>query len=499
MADLIQTNFSFKDDKYPETVRQKIAGVLCLEDINALKINDARPEEGLYLVGPNDNVSYDDYGWLRGIVVDINSEKVVCESYGYIPSVVTDVLKLNDDKSLTLIDINGNKHHVEKDSWVIEQHHDAVTVRVFKHKGKVYYSTMSRLDFTRSKWGWMDGKESKMFGDMWSELNGPKAEELFQSSDSSPFVYLFLLAHPDILNVYRGNIKEGYIGYIGYKNMSSDNLCVLLEKNEFMWSCGWSQGLIEQGKKHFMPKPLTLDETNQYLRFGAYRTWADDLVDPRLKTGESVVVYTPDGIIHVRSHAYDWRTQIRQENPNLGMQFYALQHDLKLADKDFLNKYPTLQVYHINSIITTLSKDNLTVWPNTTYLDPLTHISEPEGKMYQIWASMLMAVPIHMQKIVSKYLDNHIADKEELLNYIYNIHISGRYIDPQSERRLLKLVQEARNIAQERTENENDDDKFDKMVKIQIKILLNKEYPNSLYRLIRDMNKTKKYEAKFNN
>ena len=556
MADLISINLPLKN--YPDTVHQKIATILNVDTSN-INVVDSRPDQGLYLLAPDLTADLDIYGWIRGVVVDIEVGKIICQSYGYIPLVESDVVPLTsvfnqeskDDKSLTFKDTNNNVHHLLPDTWSIEQHHEGFTLRVFKHKGIVYFSTMSKLDFSKSKWG-----TSKLFSEIYSSLNGPKAEDIFPyPGDYSPFVHIFLVCHPDILNVYHGvfgpfypslpppnrgmmtdlqpeeesertvtpDLTVSYPGYIVYSGVKTmfyqSNNPYSTNVDWVLWNPSaiqWPTITLHNTMSSIRSGAVDVHNANIHLRYGAYLPWNDVGTDMRLGTGESLIIRhtTPHGttLYHVRSPAYAWRALIRNENTNLILQFYylitdSLEQPRGLSMTEFLKKYPSFEKYDINSVISALEKTPLILWPTLTpsltpissilgsstiplplplpQNDPLSLIKTQDDRLYQVWAALIMSVPLHHQLMIAKLLPTFYENKGKVIRYIIETSLSGRQFDIEKEKRLWQLIKESRNLTTLRGDFDN-----------QVKMLVDKEYGDSLYRLVRDMNKAKMLEQK---
>ena len=69
---------------------------------------------------------------------------------------------------------------------------DAVNLRVYKHKGKIYASTRRRIDSGLSKWGNMP-----TFGDLLTQ-HFPNLDVLFPTEKEQDYIYFFLLIDPHL-------------------------------------------------------------------------------------------------------------------------------------------------------------------------------------------------------------------------------------------------------------------------------------------------------------
>ncbi|MEK7070367.1 MAG: hypothetical protein AAB966_01025, partial [Patescibacteria group bacterium] len=98
-------------------------------------------------------------------------------------------------------------------SGTIIKYREGTTIRVFRTNGKTYFSTYRRLRMTKSKWC-----DSQFFDKIYSSLDGPKEEELFDlTKPDSPWTHYFLLHTPELLLTSREELLKGYIMYYGFR------------------------------------------------------------------------------------------------------------------------------------------------------------------------------------------------------------------------------------------------------------------------------------------
>src|SRR5947209_13190860 len=205
-----------EDNKEIE-LKREISQILHVDISDSWIIAASQPDKNLYLVHYQDDADMTIYGHLRGIVIDLKTRTVVCDSFGYNPAVVVTKFTKRIDGNYHLQDVDGNNHIVNPTSAEIKISFEGVIVRFFKHDGIVYRSTHRRLNMVNSRWG-----NSKLFSEIYKELNGPNDDVLFRNEfANSPYCHFFMMVHPDLLIVTKQKIGRGYIGYLGNHQMYS--------------------------------------------------------------------------------------------------------------------------------------------------------------------------------------------------------------------------------------------------------------------------------------
>ena len=195
-------------------IRDIISEVLIIENNEHWNICDSIPSEGLYLVHYTNSANLSKYGWIKGIVIDIFNKVIVCSSFGHVKTIVSNKIEESNEK-IIITDTLGNKKYYPKNKIKINIGFEGTLIRVFKHNGNVYHSSHHKLSVNNSKWG-----NSITFKKMYEILGGPSNDELFnKDSIYSPYCYMFILVHPEIINVTKQDIGNGYIVYLGAKKM----------------------------------------------------------------------------------------------------------------------------------------------------------------------------------------------------------------------------------------------------------------------------------------
>lgn len=530
-----------------DDTRRIISSVLGVENSAAWDIISSDPEHNLYMVHHKPEANLAEHGQVRGVVVDTLAKTVVARSYGYTPTIVSDqVLLQPGDGNIHLIDELGLEHTVDPARALFKIGFEGTLINVFKHDGIVYRSTRKRLDPARSRWG-----NSKTFMDMYWSLGGPSDEVLFDPATKySPYCHIFIVVHPDVLVVSKDNIGDGYLVYLGpkqmwsleydfcpYKQVKKDgSLFPGITQEQFDQdprpNAGWidpdihvpetvsNMGDDVTYKSHaiYSPQNLSIEEVNKHLQFGFYKPFdGADRLDRRMLPGEFVIVHQLDetgattGLLRVESTSYSWRAGMRDNDPNLRHRFTQLvpgsylQYDTPEGKDRYNTLYPTFEPFDEESIKSQISKRGpYVVWPqDVPYYDP-EYLNTKESRMYNIWLAFLNSVPLHSQKEVSEYLSWLYTKRGELIGWLRMLETRGHLDSSEYSRRVLDIIGAARNFAQKRAETGKDSThggqrlSIKDMVRENIRNLIMKEEGTSLYRLITEMARWKKDQDQSN-
>ena len=477
-----------------DDTRRIISKVVGIENSAAWEVVSSEPEDSLYVVHHKPEANLADYGQIRGLVVDTKAETIVCKSYGYTPTVQTDSITIQPgDGKIHLIDELGTEHYLDPSDIRITAGFEGTLISIFKHNGKIYRTTRKRLDPSRSRWG-----NSKTFMEMYWDLGGPKDEDLFDPNvDYSPFCHTFILVHPDVLIVSKENVGKGYLVYLGAQQMWSTD------------PSPYPGAVVETEPKKiegvFTPPDLSLADTNKHLKFGFYDLFEGyEQLDVRMMPGEFVIVHKNDGtMLRVESTPYSWRSEMRDNDPNLLHRFFQLingsylRYDTAEGKARYNKLYPIFTPYDSNSIKAQLENGPYVVWPQSNQLDP-DYLMTKRDRMYNIWIAFLNSVPLHRQKEVGGYLDYLYKKRGELIGWLRTLenrdHLDSTSFSP----RALNIIETTRKFAQKNATNGRDRTKDGKklsvkdMTRSNIKNFIGKEKGDSLYRLIREMDRYKK-------
>jgi hypothetical protein len=442
-----------------DIVAQVIGKPVALEDWDIIDSVNIGVGEDLVLAHYTDECDdLENYGKVRGVVVDIKRKFIACKSFGYSPIATTNHLSLSPDGSLSVIDNDNNKHMFPAGQFTVRRGYEGVIIRVFKHGGKVYSSTFRRLNIAKSRWG-----SAKTFLEMYKECGGPDFETLFDSAAQwSPFVWIFIVVHPQLLTASKQNVGEGYVKLLGIERLwdptkppgGLDVKQVEQVARDDVKVAAETFGSVAKGVTY--PVSLTIDEANQHLTTGWYdpKTMIDiKQQDERVTPGEFLFVYgyqVPVGqlgqvgtqfitsILRIQSHAYTWRANIRDNDPNIKHRFYDLMRVLESPDAKQIDNF-----FNDTCVLFPDYKKDIeaAVAPLISLPAPLDESQQVprslEDRRRMLWLNLLMASPPQQQGKVSglyreikedqdlthdrlfKFLSTY--QPRELLERIYNL------------------------------------------------------------------------------
>ena len=488
-------------------MKPTIASILGIQDLSTFEVLSAVNE--LYLVHyiPGPRISQAnvisprnmDARNIRGIIVDVVARIVVCASFGYTPTANVGKLKSGEDGHYHLVDTDGAYHNVNPAQMSIKLGYEGTIMRIFKHGGTVYHSTHRRIDSSRSRWG-----NSPSFKELYHQLKGPANEELFSpESTHSPYVYIFLIVHPTVLVATKESVGEGYIVYLGAK---------------IMWeTCPYPEAILDLEQKlptgdHIRsPGELTLEQANHHLQYG----YSSDPIAPssgvedvRLRPGEFVMLYYQNeegnqDLLKVQGIPYWWRSNIRNNDPNLLHRFYQLvdwsylHTETPTEWNQYIGMFPVLEHKEVTDVVTPISFSQRT--------NVSTAMSR-DDRLHNIWQCYLMAVPLHCQEeVIAMYL-KFLQDRVALIEWVNSLNDifppdTPSQTDtpavptslPEVSERITAIIFSARRFAKERRRTHRNMSRnghilgIRAMTRDNIRNLLMKEKGVSLYRLVKEM------------
>lgn len=401
-------------------IKNKIAEIIKVENTKDWDIYDK--EDNLYLVHYNKNSNFQLFGHIRGLIVDIDNEKVIANSFGYSNTFVTNNIEICDDKFKLGED---NIFDLNRSSFKIG--YDGAIIRIFKYNNKVYHSTHKKINGNKAYWG--DSKNpNNTFKQMYDNLGGPSDDEIFNPDiESSPYCHLFIIVHPDIVIASKQDIGSGYLVYLGHNKLwDSEDTQILNTKNLDNLSEDFDKS---SQFKIIKPKSIDIDYVNHHLKFGYMPKdiFLSPNIDTRLLPGEFVILHYDSKLIRINSISYNWRSEIRGNNPNVLKQYYKLldvvtrytlysskpSYDYKLKfpsiflDENTFNKFYRLSYNNTNY--------NLDKSPLNNYYDILSSIlsnsydwiDDKKKIIFNMWICFYLSLPLHFQDNIFKCYSNY--------------------------------------------------------------------------------------------
>ncbi len=484
------------DNKYKgDDLTKRCMEILELPSVDGWEVVDSI--DHLALVHYKPDADMNQFGSIRGLLLDLEVGAVIAGSFGYTPTVVTNSLTAIDGK-ISVVDTDGNTHNFTLDDCVMKVVFEGVVIRVLWHKGQLYRITHRKINPFRSRWG-----SAKSFITMYEEANGPTAEQLFDTTKPySSTYYDFLVVDQGLLVGTRQKVTKPYIVCLAQRTANikrpDEEVAVGQPTFEKVTTIG---GSVDESLIHD-PQNLSLDEANNHLKSGYYNEYP--ISDDRQTTGEAIIIYRMvngeiTDIVKVHSKSYDWRVVMRGNNPNIIHRFYEL---LSVAYPtidsqeawDLLNKkLIVLPLYEISSLKDCYEKHSVILTLPQAEVSSLDYQNR-DDRIHLLWLNYVLSLPPHLQGAGLNILDSFIQDRNDVIIWIQGIESRNRDINgTEFSKRVKSLICSARILAKNnmaKGANSNTKGSYVKkpqLIKNTIRNLINKENGTSLYGLQREM------------
>jgi len=285
---------------------------------------------------------------LRGLVIDLEEKWVCCRSFGFssmstLNEINATQIKLEDQYNNTSVENTNN--------ITFQSFYGGPVVRVWKYKGKVYYSTHHKISMEKTRWG-----SSKFFSDYFVELfdssfNTSSLEEISNvlfsdEKETSNFCHIFIISAPDLILGTRMNVGDGFLVYLkplvsnffisddAFKHYKYNKQIENIDKNSFVKNISSNYPLenvdkvpipqLTKVKKILTPSNFNFQIANEILTCGYSGKSKDDLedIDMRLLPGEAILAILPSGkYVKISPTCLTWRNYILENNPNIYNQY----------------------------------------------------------------------------------------------------------------------------------------------------------------------------------
>jgi hypothetical protein len=248
----------------------------------------------------------------------------------------------------------------------------------------------------------------------------------------------------------------------------------------------------------FSPSNLSFDEANQFLQYGFCKESNNENKDIRLGTGEFIILYKYnsaeeiDGLLRIQSTASAWRSEIRDNNPNLMFRFFQIIDDASLDTNQkgnfdrYISKYPLMSPISLDEVKTHLQTQRYMTWPQSVQK---VYLGSRDQRLYNIFLCYLMSVPIHRQSEVVTFYDEVYRRRTEVTEWLQSVDVANTISSPSIPDRGRKIISDARKEAQRRVERGLTTTRdgafytFSQTTAYLIRGFIQNEYGISLYRL----------------
>lgn len=415
-----------------ESIRTQVAKVLRIDNVPDWAIVDQKQVNGhmLYQVNfvPTGNLVK--YGYLKGVVVDLEARTQVSQSWGYTPGTILDELVPDDKGKLTLTDHRGLQHEFDLAHTIIKPVFEGAIISIFKSHGEVHYSINTSMYAERggkNHFGHMGNYKNVYF-----QLGGPREDILFNPyKDYSPYTYTFLIMRKELMSSMKLDPgKDGFLVYLGaFCNWDVNSPPYPIDKCELIaeFDENHEEVLTEFPEYDivepfvYAPPSFSLEQANNHLRYGWSAPYNDKLTHNYHRSGEGIVLIDAQTrkSLFVYSNAYAWRRTIRGEEATLKQALYVRLNDAYLINEEFNDKYPIMAEMDLWSCEELCNEGQYIVtWPSSIENMPINTVMD---KMTIVWLSLLISCPPPSQPEVWKLMNQYYSDKVYLMAELQNL------------------------------------------------------------------------------
>lgn len=443
-------------------VLNEVADIVGLTKEQVKKINISDRVESLVLIHYKDDADLSDrtIASMRGLIVDIKYRYIVCPGIEFIPSsVVNHDLPLRESTFET-VDFYGVKHTIDVTKAYLTPFYRGVNLRVFLHNGKVYLSSLKRLDVAsaRSRWA----SHHPTFYEIYVNAGGPSLEGLYPDGQQhSPYVYFFRVYHPLLeITSFIKTEPNGFVRFDGPWTVSPSSypheppsVPQVIPASDPL---SISKGVVKTGVYH--QQAISFNDAVEFLHHG-YLAQPQQAQYDVYSGGESIICsYESDGesrIIQLQSKAFHYRESLFQDEPN---QYHAFVARLSIipmgnmatqgVDEYLLERVPPVQVPDKAYITSNFSKGTLLTEATFMPRDKIKEMSRDELRE-MVWYDFLINSSQYYRTQAIHFLERFNRDVEDLISWMQSlIHIERLELkDERSQRRVIEILRLTRDNA----------------------------------------------------
>jgi hypothetical protein len=458
----------------------------------------------LALIHYNENADLNNpaIAYCRGVIISTSHGHVVAHGVPFYPSVTAGRLDHDLSTDEVVIDTDAGEYKFPRSGVMITPFEEPVYLRIFLYENIFYISTTKTIDCVSRNSRWYDF--SKPFHTMYSEKGGPTRDDLYsEGARNSPYVYTVGVIDP-ALNMtclsFDPQYPEGYIRFDRADKMwDMENSPFTPEEIGNMDQVSVPLTRVSLGVKNL--EQMTVEQANDYLRQGLFNK--EYSADTRLGYGESVVitVITPDGLtgakLHIKSRFYSYRETLFNRDPNVYKTFVS---QLGKVTRAFASKDFSPENIKAIQPLTTFNPHRKGELPSiqTVTIIPPGNLKGMKMSDIQrmVWINFHVNSSPYYRQMTARMLERFITDTLDLKDWIYDLsNLEVIFLDDSIQLERIKMIIEH---SKKRMEKKSSDPNFRYSVEMQRSIdwVIDREDPESLYRLIRLMRQTKRNTSK---
>jgi hypothetical protein len=329
---------------------------------------------------------------LRGTIVSLKQEKIVCSSHGYTPVIVTDALTSLKPEP---VDIDG-KTHPRSDTGIFSKLYEGSNVRVWLHDDELMISTHKKIDARKAYWG-----NKKSIGDLFESCLDEEFKTTLTNTLKKDLVCYFILMDKDVVQSTSFPIGVG----------SRNTIAVF---TGFLTRNG-TMATPEEVPCLGLPKASLFNYWEHPIHF----LFDGNFFDTTEKDGYFWIrcVEGRVSITKVLLAPYKRKLDLVNNEANFLKRSYELLSECRFpkdGNDDFLEKYPIMSI---------VSKDNIDTEMSTSILKE-EDFNNPKDKfaLYRRYQLLMM----HYADVVTP------SRRKEILQYMYSV--------PEQREKLIKKI-----------------------------------------------------------
>ncbi len=445
---------------------------------------------------------------LKGVIVHADYGKL-SDSFGYTPTANANTLPLNDEGSIEILDNEGVLHTFTSDNLRIYPYFEGVLIQAAWINGEFLLYTQRKLDISRSRWG-----TSPCFLELYNSAGGPTVDELFDTSvPYSSTVYSFLVVDKSLLVGSRQVVEAPYVVLLSSHTKQAHPA---LEKLSLPGVATFAtiEGLSSRIEKSgvYLPKNFSVEDANTHLQSGFYES--QEVKDPRMATGEAIIVYNmnEDGsvrdVLKVCSTAYNWRSNVmRGDNPNIVHRFYDLLSSVyrEINEEkhwvDFVTRYIAFPLHTEEEMRLWYEEHEHFLYLPCSTVDMALELLNRNERIQLLWVNYVFSLPISGQKEALGIFSHFLSDREELITWLIKMERdyvgAGRIETIDIHKNVKSIILRARQLTRDgykngiNGNNRRNQPKLPVLIRKTIRNLVLKEHGASVYAMIREMKRSK--------
>jgi hypothetical protein len=376
---------------------------------------------------------------IRGLIVSPAYDMIVAHTFRYEPRCLVDGIAGDE---IHFVDEYDIPHSLDLNRVKITRFYDNVRFVAFFFDGEFFLATGRKIRPESSGWG-----NTKPFIEMLQEVDTEGVltkEKLFpHDEDFSPYCYIFLIVHRDLLVSTRQKMTgSGYIVYAGYRLMDFE--C----KSE-----------ISEAVRAYEMTPLTPGEAKTYLSCGVHHQLAmenglivegSDDIEPCIDLGEVLYVEDGEDVYRLESPGAQWRREMRCDDPELYHVFFRHMDSARTGNTTMYHLVNgDITADALREAITTHGGVLSLMWDDTYVADTR------EKKERVIWLNFVVSLPLSRQLEATDFLDRYHNDISQVISWIQSLLLDHVEIERRSKTKrgktdyhhVLDIIQTAQNQA----------------------------------------------------